>query len=969
MTPARRRTSLSASFADNPYVDAQGRTDAELYLMGVLDGSIVAGRRLKQLAEKMLPRIKHGYGKWRFDADAATRPVEFIERFLMIPSGKLGVPFILEPYERMIVELIFGFIDENEKRQIQYALVVMARKNGKALSLDTEIPTPDGWKLMRDIHPGDYVFGQDGKLSKVLIESEVFDKPMYLVTFEDGATVKASADHVWTVQTKGSRRNAKKYKTSGFMHENQRKYRDGGWFEVSTQEMADDESFTHSRKDGKGIEYKYRVPMSLPVEYPARDLPIDPYVFGAWLGDGTSSKPQISIGRQDEDEMVRNLSLRGHIITKANYPSCRCPLYDIDHHRRDGGRKNGEFKQKLIDLGVLNNKHIPDVYMHSSIHQRWDLLCGLMDTDGTCSKSGECEFTQKSDRIARQFVELCASLGIKASIHSKHASCNGVPAGIVYRVQFHTDKEHSCFHLKRKNDRLKNRLSPRMSCKSIINIEAIPNEPSKCIAIDNDSHLYLAGRQYTATHNTSFAAALELYVQLCDGEGAPQIYNAATSKAQASLAYGAVWRMVRQSPKLGKYLRKGVVTERAETGVICDQNMSYIVPLSKQSDHLDGLDVHMCVLDEMAAAEDRAIFDLVRQGTGAREQPLFLAITTNGFVRDGLFDAEHQYGYDWLEGKIDDDRFLPIFFEQDDRSEVFATTPDAEKLWLKSNPGLMHPAAGHINGGVKSLEYLRSQVLKAKNDSSYLPTLLTKDFNIAANSSTAFLSFEEAVNKTTYIFDPNEFRYCVVGIDAADRLDLNAATAIFMRPGDNHIYRKSMYWIAEEQITQNNNSMRGRDGGVPYAQYASGGILRVIPGNNVPRQVFLDWIQELADMGLYTRYVGYDPWRMENIIPDLKAMVGEANVEPVRQGPRTYSDPLKQMKADMRDGVIIDNNNSLDHMCNLNVAVKVDTNNNLTVVKKDGPTSRIDGFMALLDAYIALQRHKDDYLATIGWHE
>ena len=590
---------MSASFADNPYVDAQGRTDAELYLMGVLDGSIVAGRRLKQLAEKMLPRIRHGYGKWRFDADAATRPVEFIERFLMIPSGKLGVPFILEPYERMIVELIFGFIDENEKRQIQYSLVVEARKQGK----------------------------------------------------------------------------------------------------------------------------------------------------------------------------------------------------------------------------------------------------------------------------------------------------------------------------------------------------------------------------------TSLAAAIEIYMLLCDGEGAPQIYNAATSKGQASLAYGAVWRMVRQSPKLSKYLRKGVVTERAETGILCDQNMGYIVPLSKQSDHLDGLDVHMCVLDEMAAAEDRAIFDLVRQGTGAREQPLFLAITTNGFVRDGLFDAEHQYGYDWLEGKIDDDRFLPIFFEQDDRSEVFATTPDAERLWLKSNPGLMHPAAGHINGGVKSLEYLRSQVLKAKNDSSYLPTLLTKDFNIAANSSTAFLSFEEAVNKTTYIFDPNEFRYCVVGIDAADRLDLNAATAIFMRPGDSHIYRKSMYWIAEEQITQNNNSMRGRDGGVPYAQYASSGILRVIPGNNVPRQVFLDWIQELADMGLYTRYVGYDPWRMETIIPDLKAMVGEANVEPVRQGPRTYSDPLKQMKADMRDGLIIDNNNSLDHMCNLNVAVKVDTNNNLTVVKKDGPTSRIDGFMALLDAYIALQRHMDDYLATIGWHE
>lgn len=586
---------MAASSVDNPYVDAQGRTDAETYLMGCLDGSIVAGRKLKQLAEKMLPRIRNGYLGWRFDAEAATRPVEFIERFCVIPSGKLGVPFLLEPYERMIVELIFGFVDDNGKRQIQYALVIMARKCGK----------------------------------------------------------------------------------------------------------------------------------------------------------------------------------------------------------------------------------------------------------------------------------------------------------------------------------------------------------------------------------TSLGAAIELYMLVADGEGAPQVYNAATSKGQASLAYGAAWRMVRRSPMLKKYLRKGVVTERAETGIVCDDNLGYAMPLSKQSDHLDGLDVSFCLLDEMSAAEDRSVFDLVRQGTGARDQPLFLSITTNGFVRDGLFDSEHQYGYDWLDNKIDDDRFLPIFFEQDDRSEVF---DGDERMWLKSNPGLMHPDAGHTHGGVKSLEYLRSQVLKGKNDASYIPTLLTKDFNIPANSATAFLSFEEAVNKTPYELT-SDFRYCIVGIDAADTIDLNAATALFMRPGDNHIYRKSMYWIAEEQVAQNNNSMRGRDGGVPYQQYADKGILRIVPGNYVPRIVFVDWIRELAqDYGLYTRWVGYDPWRMESILPDLRLLVGEQNVEPVRQGARTYSEPLKQLKVYMRDGLIIDGGNNLDHMCNLNAAVKVDTNLNYTVVKKDGPTSRIDGFMALVDAFVCYQRHIQDYEQLIGWY-
>ena len=860
----------------------------------------------------------------------------------------------------MIVELIFGFVDENEKRQFQYALILLSRKNGKALALDTEIPTPDGWKLMSDIHPGDYVFGQDGKPSKVIVESEVFDKPMYLVTFEDGSTIKASADHLWTVKTKAARSTLSYKPESGKRMARSLRYRDGGWYEATTAEMAVD--YVRERADGKGREYKYRVPMAEPVEYPEKQLPIDPYVLGAWLGDGTASKPQISIGYADEDEMVANLSLRGHVITPTEYKSLRCPLYNIDHHVKDG--KSGPFRQKLIDLGVFKNKHIPDIYMQASVSQRWELLRGLMDTDGTCSKAGQCEFVQKSKVLAEQLVELCSSLGIKASVRSKRARCNGVPAGEVYRVTFFTDKARSCFHLKRKHDRLKEELSPRMSCKSIVGIEAIPNEPSKCIAIDNESHLYLAGRQYTATHNTSLVSAILIYLALADGEGAPQIYTAATSKGQASLAFGAVWRMVRQSPLLKKYMRKGVVTERADTGIIIDENMGYIIPLSKQSDHLDGLDVHAAILDEMAAAEDRAVFDLIRQGTGARDQPLLLAITTNGFVRDGLFDSEHQYAYDWLEGKIDDDRFLPILFEQDDRSEVFGGD---ERMWLKSNPGLMHPDAGHINGGVKSLEYLRAQVLKGKNDSAYVPTLMTKDFNIPANSATAFLTFDEAVNRTKYTFDPNKFRYCVVGIDAADTYDLNAATALFMTPGDDHIYRKSMYWIAEEQVKQNNNSMRGRDG-VPYLEYASRGLLRVVPGNVVPRRVFVEWIQELADEGLYTQYIGYDPWHMETILPDLKMMVGESRVEAVRQGPRTYSDPLKTLKVFLRDGVVVDGGNSIDHMCNLNVAVKVDTNDNYTVIKNGSPTKRIDGFMALLDAFIALQRHEQEYKQLIGWH-
>ena len=136
--------------------------------------------------------------------------------------------------------------------------------NSKALSLDTEIPTPNGWIKLEDIHSGDFVYGTDGKPHMVIGESEVFHKPMYLMTFEDGAEIVASGDHIWTVQTKDSRRTSRRQTKR---RPNKPELRaNNGWYDITTAEMLDD--FKKDRRDGKGTEYKYRVPMSKPVEYP-----------------------------------------------------------------------------------------------------------------------------------------------------------------------------------------------------------------------------------------------------------------------------------------------------------------------------------------------------------------------------------------------------------------------------------------------------------------------------------------------------------------------------------------------------------------------------------------------------------------------------------------------------------------------------------------------------------------------------
>lgn len=458
------------------------------------------------------------------------------------------------PWQRWLfvhaLEIVGDFGGEWRLRY-RTVLVLVARQNGKALALDTEIPTPDGWKRMADIHTGNYVFGQDGKPAKVLVESEIFDKPMYRVTFDDGSTIDASGDHIWTVKTKCSERTAKRVPKSSRKRAQRRPIREGGWFDITTSEMAD--NFTRVRSDGR-IEYKYRVPMSKPVEYPERDLPLDPYLLGAWLGDGTSHAGSITIAESDIAEFVTLLEACGYKLTRMKTVN-RAPLFAIDKqalgHNRAG---RDSFYTRLKSLGVIRNKHIPEQYMTASVEQRWALLQGLMDTDGYCSKAGQCEFVQKRRELCEQVLELCASLGIKARMHEKQAICNGKAAGTVYRVMFFTDSAHPCFRMERKRSRLKDNIANRTAYKAIANIERIPNRPSKCIMVDNDTHLYLAGRQYTATHNTYCSVVLALFFLYV--LGVSLILGTAQDLARAEETWEAAVMQAKENDELASEIEK-----------------------------------------------------------------------------------------------------------------------------------------------------------------------------------------------------------------------------------------------------------------------------------------------------------------------------------------------------------------------------------------------------------------------------
>ena len=205
-------------------------------------------------------------------------------------------------------------------------------------------------------------------------------------------------------------------------------------------------------------------------------------------------------------------------------------------------------------------------------------------------------------------------------------------------------------------------------------------------------------------------------------------------------------------------------------------------------------------------------------------------------------------------------------------------------------------------------------------------------------------------------------------MDAADSVDLNAAKALCMRPDDPHIYIKSMYWIPQAVIDkfENEGKRQGRDN-VPYLLWKEQGYLRTVEGGKVDKRVFLDWFIELRDIeDLYILYIGYDPWHIDDsLLREFKTEFGERAMIPVRQGVFSLSQPMKDLKADMDAKLIVYDNNPIDKWCLYNTEIKTDINGNIQPVKGMDTRRRIDGTLALIDAYKVLKDKSDEYLSLI----
>ncbi len=442
---------------------------------------------------------------------------------------------------------------------------------------------------------------------------------------------------------------------------------------------------------------------------------------------------------------------------------------------------------------------------------------------------------------------------------------------------------------------------------------------------------------------TTECAAVEIDALCNDHEGSPQVYNIATMLEQAKLGFNAAHKMVKQSPALSSHLKKRV------NDIYFPNNMGFIKALASNSNSLDGLDVHCAVIDELAAIKNRDLYDLIKQAMGARRQPLLFTISTNGYVREGIFDSQYEYACNVLNGTVDNPRFLPFIYELDKPEEWLD-----EECWIKANPGI---------DSVKSREYLRECVQKAKDDLSFRPTVMVKDFNIPQSGTETWLPFEYVINEDTYDMEQLRKSYAIGGCDLSATTDLTCATLLIRKPNDETVYVLQKYFLPEARLQYVDEQQTHE---APYRLWQEQGWLHVCEGAQVNYSDVTAWFVEMVKKySIRPLWICYDRALAGYWVDEMESYGFE--MEKTAQGPFTWSQPMKEMGAALQMHRVNYNNNPMLRWCLANTAKKALNKDGIETIQpvKIQARRRIDGTVSLLNAWVGYVKHFEEYMPYV----
>ena len=457
--------------------------------------------------------------------------------------------------------------------------------------------------------------------------------------------------------------------------------------------------------------------------------------------------------------------------------------------------------------------------------------------------------------------------------------------------------------------------------------------------------MFLVGRK---NGKTTLMAGIALYLLTADYEGAAEIYSVATKKDQARKALTEAVNMIKQSPELRALLKK------RRNDVYFAATSSKFEALASDSNTLDGLNSHGVIIDELHAIRDRNLYEVMKQSTSSRRQPLIVMITTAGTVRECIFDDMYEYACRVADGEEVDEAFLPILYELDERSEWLDP-----KMWIKANPGL---------GKIKQVETLRSFVERAKKNPADRAGVLCKDFNVRENDSTAWLPFDVINNEAVFDLADVYDTYAIGGCDLSSTTDLTCATLLIRKPNDKTVYVLQHYFLPQARIDELADKKQ-RSGGhsndeAPYKLWAERGLLTACQGARVNYSDVTAWFVQMRERYKIDCWkCGYDRALAGYWVDEMTA--NGFTMDKVIQGTYTFSQPMRELGAALQDKLVNYNNNPVLKWCLSNTGKKEQGLNNIMPVKIS-EKRRIDGMVSLLNAWVVYVRDYEDYMYNVG---
>lgn len=457
--------------------------------------------------------------------------------------------------------------------------------------------------------------------------------------------------------------------------------------------------------------------------------------------------------------------------------------------------------------------------------------------------------------------------------------------------------------------------------------------------------LLLIARKNTKSETCSALGLTEFFL----GNAGSDIVCSSNDDNQASLIYDAIdtMRMLIDPDDLD--------TKRNQRYILNKHNNTKIFKLSDRTRNKEGRNIDVAFLDESHEMKDNVIAKSIEQSQSLKDEPLFINLTTEGFVVDGYLDEELKKARKIIKGEDDGimaERTLAWLYTQDSEAEVWQNRAS----WVKSNPSL---------GIVKKWSYLDEQVDIARSSKSDRIFILSKDFNIKQNGAKSWLNLEDYDYKAVY--DLESFRGCVClgAVDLSETTDLTCAKVLLMRPDDPVKYIHTMYFIPESKL----NDSDDKNAGAKYSEWASAGLLTITEGNDIDLSRVADWFYSLyKDYNIKLWKCGYDQKFSKDFLSRMDAYGWtKANDELVMilQNAQTLSNAIKLLEADLTHQLVNYNENDIDKWCYKNACLKVNDIGQCLIVKSE-PSKRIDGAVCNAILYEMYRQYRTEWRQMIG---